>query len=130
MNDNLHKAPTQNTPEIDFNTETNRYIIKGKSIPEDANQFYTPYKDWLEKHFDKNVDESQFIFDLEYFNSSSTKIIFDILIILRESIKNGNEIKVIWKYDEDDEELYNSGNELEEFIGIPITLECKKTEDN
>jgi hypothetical protein len=122
----LHINRTSNTPEIDFNPSKNLFIIQGKSIPEDPNHFFGPIRRWLEKYFTEKIEDSHFIFDLEYFNSSSTKIIFDILIILRESIKNGNNIKIIWRYDEDDEELENAGNELNEFIGVPIELECKE----
>ena len=129
MKNILYKRSTIRTPEIIFNPESNLFIMQGKSLPEDADRFYKPYKNWLKEYFSNDVEECFFILDFVYFNSSSTKIIFDLLTIVKEAIQRGNKINVVWRYEEDDEELMNAGKEIQEFINIPMRIECKKLEE-
>ncbi len=45
---------TEETPQVEFNTETSVYIISGRSLPEDATKFYDQLVDWV-KAFVKNL---------------------------------------------------------------------------
>jgi len=119
----IHTEPTIKTPEILFDVENNQFFIKGRSLPENAKTFYRQYIDWLSRMLKNNHIETDFVFDLIYFNSASTKMVLDILLILREANENGHKVNVIWKYEPDDEDLMSAGKEFEEMINMPIALE-------
>ena len=44
----LHIAPTVKTPEIVFQAEDQRLVLSGRSIPENAVDFYRPVLDWAQ----------------------------------------------------------------------------------
>ena len=119
----IYTKPSFKTPEINFNPTSNQFFIKGRSLPEDAREHYKPYKKWLSEYFSEKVSNTNFVFELNYFNTSSSKMILDILYILRNSYKNGNEINIIWRYEDEDEEMQEAGQDYEAIIKVPITLE-------
>ncbi len=103
--------------------------ISGYSRPEDARDFYMPIIRWIEQ-FSKTVlsakSKPQLVscsFKFIYFNSSSAKYLFDIVILLKDIAKKGVPINVLWYYDEDDDELLEAGEELSEMSGIPFSFQ-------
>ena len=121
----LTLAPTLNTPSISLDPVGNKFELKGESRPENVRKFYLPILEWLEK-FAAEVsgkDSSAplyFSFNFEYFNSTSAKYILDIFKILNSINKAGNEVKVSWHYEEDDEDMYEVGMEMSRMAGIPF----------
>lgn len=49
---------------------------------------------------------------LSYFNSSSTKVIYNMFRLLNEAAANGNSVVVNWYYDEDDDMILEFGQDL------------------
>lgn len=126
----LHSRASFKTPEIKFDPASKEFFIKGRSLPEDARAYYNPYKEWLKEYFSGKVDSTDFIFEINYFNTSSSKMILDILYILRNSYKNGNNINIVWRYEEEDEEMLEAGEDYEAIIKVPITFECVEPMSN
>lgn len=116
--DRLYLRQTENTPLIDFNPEQNYFELSGKSIPEDSVGFYTPVMDWLQKYADSPNPVTVFSFKLEYFNTSSSKVLLDIFYIL-EKIKG---IQVDWYFDEADEDMEESAHDFNEVTEFEINL--------
>lgn len=54
-----------------------------------------------------------------YFNTSSSKAILDIIDILEKHHKQGGNIKLFWYYEEDDEDIQESGEEFVEGLTLP-----------
>ena len=125
----IYKEPAFRTPEIKFDPENNFFIIKGRSLPEDANNFYAPYKSWLKNYFRGSIDESEFILQIDYFNSKSSHMILEMMYIIRDSINEGNKINIIWRYQEDDDEMMTVGEEIQTIIEVPMKMECISDED-
>jgi len=121
----LTLAPTLNTPSINLDPVGNKFELKGESRPENVRNFYLPILEWLEK-FAAEISGKDgnapldFSFNFEYFNSTSAKYILDIFKILNSINKAGNEVKVSWHYEEDDEDMYEVGMEMSRMAGIPF----------
>ena len=101
---------------------SNHLLIYGRSVPEDANKFYKPVFDWVFDSISKN-DSIEIEFALDYLNSISFKIFYDI--ITRISNKN-IKLDITWTYEEDDESILTEGEILSKKSGInfkfnPIT---------
>jgi hypothetical protein len=56
------------------------------------------------------------VFSLDYTNTSSSKLLLDVLQTL-QSIKN---TKVIWCFRDDDEDMEEAGHEFAEQVDIPF----------
>ncbi len=108
------------TPEIII--QTGKIEIRGKSIPEDSFDFYSPVIENINKYLEENNEFTEVFIFLEYINSSSKKFLTNILNLLEKSYLKGKKVEITWQYDEDDESIYDLGNDLKSFIKIPIYM--------
>jgi SiaC family regulatory phosphoprotein len=106
---------TEKTPSVSLSTN-GVLKIEGRSIPEDAARFFKPLLDWT-KEFTSN--EIRVDIKLEYFNTSSSKFILEMLRLLENNPDNTN-ILVNWFYEEGDLDVLESGQYFESIIGIPF----------
>jgi hypothetical protein len=119
---NLLIEGTPKTPTITFEPETGLLEIKGRSIPENSTEFYRPLCEILKKTPDNSSVALTVNFQLEYFNTSSSKCILDILKILALIKKSGTEVLINWYYEEDDEDMLESGENYQEIVNIPFKM--------
>jgi len=110
------------TPEIILDKRSNTFIFKGKSLPENPIHFYGPVMQWLENYTADPNPETQVEFMMMYFNTSSSKIILDIMKRLENIKKSGHDVTIIWKYKEDDEEMLEAGEIYAERVSIPFNI--------
>ena len=55
-----------------------------------------------------------------YFNSASSKFLLDVLLEFMKFKSKGNEVEVNWYYEDGDEEIQESGEEMSDMIGYPF----------
>ena len=106
---------SEKTPSVALSTN-GVLKIEGRSIPEDAAKFFKPLLDWTK---DFTADEIRVDIKLEYFNTSSSKFILEMLRLLENNPNNSN-IIVNWFYEEGDLDVLESGQYFESIIGIPF----------
>ncbi|MCK7538576.1 MAG: DUF1987 domain-containing protein [Marinilabiliales bacterium] len=68
-----------------------------------------------------------FRLDLEYFNSSSAKFLFDIFAHLKDLSNDGVPVDIEWYYDEEDTDLREAGEDLALLCELPFKY-CPKTQ--
>ncbi len=122
MENNLFIEETQDTPKIVLDRTNGILEISGRSLPENAVKFYLPVIQWLEEYITKPNAQTHFEFKLDYFNSSSTKKIFEIITILEKLGQNSQTVAVSWYYSKDDELIKNRGLEIMEMSAIPFEV--------
>ena len=62
-------------------------------------------------------------FNLIYVDSMSRKVFFEIFNVIKAACLNGaNSIKILWKFDPDDETILELGKVLEEVVNQPVTF--------
>jgi SiaC family regulatory phosphoprotein len=113
------------TPSIYFNPQEGVLEMAGRSIPENAISFYKPLFDWLDTYVQSPQEETQVSFNLEYFNTSSSKCILDILRKLERLAEDKHKAVVKWFYDSEDEDMEESGNDFKSLINLDIQLVAK-----
>lgn len=110
------------TPYIRLDGEVGLIEIKGRSIPENSIEFYKPLIDWLERYSEAPLETTNVNVQLEYFNTSSSKCILDVLKKLELLYKKGKKVQVNWYYEEDDEDMFEAGEDYQSIITIPFTM--------
>lgn len=75
---------TPKSPQVNFNAETGVLLLSGRSIPENAREFYRPMIEWVEKYNTSPKQQTTFDICLEYFNTSSSKA----LLIFSKRLNN------------------------------------------
>ena len=116
------REETLKTPYIKFDGEKGLIEIKGRSIPENSIEFYKPLIDWLEKFAGQSSGKTSVNVKLEYFNTSSSKCILDIFRKLELIHKKGDEVEINWYYEEDDEDMFEAGEDYQSIINIPFKM--------
>lgn len=124
----MHIEATKYTPEINLDAEKGLIQIKGKSYPENTFEFYAPVIEWIQEYF-KNPKEVTIVeLEIIYFNSSSSKLFFDLFDILDE-MKDQYKIIIKWLYDEENEYALEAGEDfIEDFEDLDIQLITKKSD--
>jgi hypothetical protein len=117
--------PTADTPRVNFDTETNVLLLEGRSLPENPHIFFDPLFIWAGDYSLENIVVS---FRLEYFNTASSKQIFNFLKILREN-KNIHDLTIRWHYEEGDYDSLETGQQFQSILKINFEfIECAESE--
>lgn len=112
---------TPKTPRLHLNKETGEFEISGRSIPENSIEFYKPVINWLDNYINDPNERTLLVIRLEYFNTSSSKCLVEILRRL-ERLNDSHQVEVKWCYEEEDEDMLESGEDFKEIIKLPIEL--------
>ncbi|MDG5800107.1 DUF1987 domain-containing protein [Marinilabiliaceae bacterium ANBcel2] len=110
------------TPYVMLDGEKGLIEIKGRSIPENSVEFYKPLIDWLDTYGEDPKDTTTVNVQLEYFNTSSSKCILDIFKKLELIYKKGTKVQINWYYEEDDEDMFEAGEDYQSIINIPFSM--------
>jgi len=111
---------TQESPGINFDKDNNKFIIFGKSFPEEAKRFFDPVFIWLEEYLKNPNEETIFEVRLEYYNSASSTMLLEIFYTFEKLVEEDKKVSVIWNYLEIDDDMLEAGKEYEEMVNIPF----------
>lgn len=125
--ENYTLTPTPKTPKLDFNSTQGEFEISGRSIPENSIEFYRPLMEWLDDYLKNPQPKTMLSINLEYFNTSSSKCLVEMFRKL-EKLNSKSDVKVLWHYEEEDEDMMESGDDFKKIIKIPIELVLVKDE--
>lgn len=110
------------TPTVNFNDEDGNLRLQGRSIPENSIEFFKPLIDWVESYARRPKDNTVLHVQLEYFNTSSSKCILDLFKKLENIRNTGHGVKVVWYYEEDDEDMLEAGEDYKAIINVPFEM--------
>jgi hypothetical protein len=122
---------TSSSPKVVLDPDKNYYEISGESRPPNVGAFYGEIMRWTDE-FSLSVANSHdnappvvFNFDLEYFNSSSAKYILDLCKQFAALRSKGSNIEVKWKYEHDDIDMLEAGQEMARISKMPFEYVAK-----
>ena len=109
--ENLIIEGSDTLPNVELNV-SGKIKIAGRAMPEDAARFFQPLHAWITdfEGSDLNMD-----INLEYFNTSVSKQLFDFFTIINKK-PNNCKIQLTWHYEEGDDEMYEAGEIYEELF--------------
>ena len=116
-------SPTKTTPHFLVDSSEGLISLKGKSSPENALMFYYPIINQLEELFaGSTVETVRVEMALEYFNTSSSKCLFDLFKVLRKIENAGKEVVVNWYYEFDDEDMLETGEDFADLTDLHFEM--------
>jgi hypothetical protein len=114
---------TAKTPFIQFDAQSGKFEMKGKSIPENSKVFYTKMFEWLDVYIAQPLANTVLDIQLDYFNTSSAKCVIDIFKKLENIEKNGRgKVTINWHYNEDDGDMQEAGQDYQSVIKVNFNL--------
>ncbi|PJA09094.1 MAG: nuclear pore complex subunit [Flavobacteriales bacterium CG_4_10_14_0_2_um_filter_32_8] len=112
-----------NSPTVNFNYNTGLLKIMGRSIPENPVKFYQPIEDWISDFLKTKPNKVTFYIYLDYLNTHSTECILLLIKKFEGYYKETNaEVKVIWNFDVDDEDMQVLGIDLSSLASVPFEM--------
>src|SRR5258708_2023425 len=100
-------------PTINFDFDNGVLEITGRCVPENSREFFKPLFEALDTYAAVAKPVTNVSIQLEYFNTSSSKEILDVFRVLKKINANGSAVTIFWRYDEEDEEMRETGVEYQ-----------------
>jgi len=100
-------------PSVKFNARTGICELAGESYLEETIKFYDKLLRWIDQYIKDTGSPITFNIKLTYFNTSSSRAILDILVMLRNYEENGGKVVINWFYDEKDIDMQE---EIEDYM--------------
>lgn len=94
---------TSRTPLVVIDPDAGLFRLEGESYPEDIAGFYTPVRNTLEESFSEMKNGLSVEINLIYFNSSSARVLTEIMDQLEERANTDFPVNVNWHCDPDDD---------------------------
>lgn len=107
----LEIKATLKTPQVSVDKKAGKILLAGISIPEDPYSFYSPVDAEIDDYLEKPNPKTLLEFKLEYFNTSSTLVIRNLIRKISAHQEN-TELSVKWYYEEYDEDMKEAGDEF------------------
>jgi len=110
----LEREKTKTTPYVFIDEEKGYMRFEGESYLEDIIGFFKEINEWLRKYLTSDFSAFTFDCELKYFNSSTTKQIYNILRLM-DANAPGREVIVNWIVDdEEDDMIIECGEDYQE----------------
>ncbi len=120
--EHLQIAAKDDTLKVDFNAETGVLMLEGESYPENPIHFFVPLNNWIEQYIQEINGPLTLNTTIDYLNTSSSKCMLDLLEALDNYYESGGKVTVNWYYEEDNEDMEETGEDLCEDLEIPYKL--------
>lgn len=118
----LNIAATRNTPAVSYQPQDAKFIVSGHSIPENASNFYRPVMEWLIRNGSELPADCTFEFNLPYFNSSSLKALYLLLMEIKKAMQDRKGYRIAWYVEDGDEFMQEAADTFTELTGINIEV--------
>lgn len=123
--ENLVISYKKRSPQIDFNSNGELSIL-GNCFPEDPKGFFEPILAWIGEFKTSHKGEVSLTVDLNYVNTSSIKILLELIQTITTNFKS--KAKINWIYEIEDEDMLEVGEDLEKVSEFKFNFQ-PKTED-
>ena len=111
------------TPYVLIDEANNLMKFDGESFHENTLDFFRNIIDWLDEYLSREHEPFTFECALNYFNSSTSKILFDMLEKMDESVENSGKIIIKWYVRKGNELMYELHEDLfEDFENLEVVL--------
>jgi hypothetical protein len=111
---------TLKTPSVYCNADQGLIEIAGRAIPEDSKKFFLPLINWVQMYSKSPSPKTTFNFKLEYFNTSSSKLILEIFKELEYIHKANKSVVINWYYEIDDEGMIEALETYKSMLDVPF----------
>ena len=112
----LELPKTTSTPYVLIDEEKGYMRFEGESYSENVIEFFRVVTNWLSGFLESDFDMFTFDCALEYFNSSTSKLLYNMLMNMDKAASSDKNIIVNWYADKDNDIIIESGEDFEEDI--------------
>ena len=119
----LEKKATNSTPYVLIDESKGYMKFEGLSFHENAIEFYKDIVEWLSEYLETDFGTFTFDSQMKYFNSSTTKILFDMLDLMNDNAESGKKVTINWYVEKGDDLLTELCEDMtEDFENLEINM--------
>jgi hypothetical protein len=122
MIDLVVNQSNRSLPDIHFNATSGNLSISGRCVTENALTLFTPLITWLDEFVANRPSSVTLDINLEYLNSSSVMWMAKIVRNVDALRAQGSSVSITWHYEEDDEDMMDTGLNIKDTFGIDMEL--------
>lgn len=115
-------SATQSTPEVRTDSGRGVLSMQGDSYPENTFELFGPVLQWVEDFLGGTDRPLRLELRLLYLNTSSVKVLMDILDMLEDAHQAGRDVGVTWFYDPRNERIAELAEEFKEDCTFPFDI--------
>lgn len=117
----LEIGSTIRTAGVDFDPEKAVLLLRGNSIPENADGFFQPLHEWVEQFRTFHSGKVRLRVFMTYFNTATIR---HIISLMKRLIHHyGENLTIEWAYEKGDEEIRDRGLDLSEVVKFDFKFE-------
>ncbi|MBL4655599.1 MAG: DUF1987 domain-containing protein [Bacteroidia bacterium] len=113
---------TPESPSILLDKDQNKFVIKGRSLPEDPQTFYGKIHNWFNDYSDSPNSLTEIRIILDYINTSSGKELLELMINLEKITKQDKEVIAKFYCRENDEIMRMWIEEIADLSPVRVDL--------
>jgi len=112
----LEKEKTTSTPYLLVDEEKRYMKLEGRCFHENIGVFFKEISDWLDGYLATDFEMLTFDNAITYFNSSTTKLLLNMLLKMDKYATPNNKIIVNWIMSEDNDIMMECGEDFKEEV--------------
>lgn len=120
--ESLEFEATHTTPYVHLDAQSGVMNIEGVSDEIDALGFYYPIIQWVDTYLTTPQEVTTLNLRFKYFNTASSKALFEIFKRLNDLKKKGRTVNVNWYYQEGDESIKEDIEYFSDLTSLPINV--------
>jgi hypothetical protein len=117
-------------PKVEYDKSSGILNIEGRATSPYVNEYLKGFLYNFKEDIEKNPKNLEVNIDLEYFNTRMSGILYKTLEVVKENIKNGYDTHINWKFEDDDEDMFETIKSYEFNLDIKINIVKKQYNDN
>jgi hypothetical protein len=122
----IEKEKTTSTPYTLVDEGKSYMRLEGKCFHEKVADFFREVNDWLAEYLASDFGSFTFDCELNYFNSSTTKLLHNMLMKMDKYTSDKNRVIVNWITTEDNDIMVECGEDFkEDFRNLEFNLVIK-----
>jgi hypothetical protein len=121
------QVATEKTPAVRLDPAAGTLRIHGCSIPENADRFYGPLYDAVDRYALHPATRTVVEVDLQYFNSSTSKYLLDVFKRLEDlHATRTSSVVLEWRHAADDLDMKEAGEDYRALLEFPVKLVTRR----
>lgn len=108
----LNIAATPTSFGIEFLFKEGLLRFSGNSYPENAVDFFQPLLNWVVDYLQIPRQQTLVEYRVNYFNTSSSKYLFQIMELINAFHQKGNTVNVVWVSNKENDEMLETWREI------------------
>ena len=120
--DSLILQGTKHTPHVHFNPISGVLELQGRSTPEHPSEYYAQLNHWVENYVRQPKDKTVVRLSFEYFNTSSSKCLLELMKRLVAVQNDGKKIAFEWVHEPEDDDMREAGADFRDLLKAPFDI--------